>query len=427
MFQVIKRIARSLSRLPQPRRHGPAAVRSSARPSSDLARFQEATMTISAGARRLIDRKVHGLTRRGAVLAGTAALALPAGLTVAPATAPLPAADRALQRIAFGSCCKQTKSQPIWDAIGAQRPDLFLFLGDNVYLDIKLGGDVVADGTDPIEVRQAYALLAKRPQFAAFRRAVPILATWDDHDYGLDDAGAEFPAKAATREIFCDFFGVPADSARRTRPDGLYDAMSFGPVGRRVQVILLDLRWNRTPLEAVGDAEAALRDSMSMGPYVPTDDPAATILGAAQWAWLEARLREPADLRLIGTSLPFVMEGTGWEVWANYPAEKRRMVELIASTRANGVVFVSGDTHWAEHSRLSDGAPYPLWDVTSSGLTEEWDQIAVNPYRVGPFTWKRNFGLLTIEWDAGTVLSEIRNEAGRPALVQTIPFARLRV
>lgn len=378
-----------------------------------------------SGAQRIIRNKRLGLTRRDALasLAAGAALA-PLGLAAQP-SAPRLNADASLQRIAFGSCCKQTVEQPIWDAIAAQAPDLFLFLGDNVYLDEKLD-EIRADGTDPAWVQAAYNMLAARPQFAALRARKPILATWDDHDFGLDDAGKEFPAKEETRRIFCDFFAVPADSARRSRPDGLYDAQIFGPEGRRTQLILLDLRWNRTPLNAVDDAEAAIREGLSMGPYQPVTDPAATILGPAQWAWLEAQLRQPADLRVIATSLPFVMEGTGWEIWANFPAEKQRMVELIAATAANGVVFVSGDTHWAEFSRLDAGAPYPIWDITSSGLTEEWDQIADNPYRVGPFTWKRNFGLLGVDWDAGTMLAEIRNEAGTPVLSQTIPFASFR-
>ena len=51
--------------------------------------------------------------------------------------APHPALDRPLTRIAFGSCAKQSKEQPIWDAINAAEPDLFVFLGDNIYADTR--------------------------------------------------------------------------------------------------------------------------------------------------------------------------------------------------------------------------------------------------------------------------------------------------
>jgi alkaline phosphatase D len=75
---------------------------------------------------------------------------------------------------------------------------------------------------------------------------VPVLAVWDDHDYGANDAGAEYPMKAESQRMFLDFFGVAGDSPRRRRP-GIYDARVFGPPGRRVQVILLDLRYFRSP------------------------------------------------------------------------------------------------------------------------------------------------------------------------------------
>src|SRR5262245_27222992 len=78
------------------------------------------------------------------------------------------------RRIAFGSCASQEKPQPIWDAVVAARPDLFLFLGDNIYGD-----------TDNAEVLKAkYAQLAAVPGYQKLLQTCPVLATWDDHDYG---------------------------------------------------------------------------------------------------------------------------------------------------------------------------------------------------------------------------------------------------
>ncbi|MFX9912103.1 hypothetical protein ABTP43_20035, partial [Acinetobacter baumannii] len=81
----------------------------------------------------------------------------------------------------------------------------------------------------------------------ALRAQVPVVATWDDHDYGEDDAGGEYPMKEQSRRIFLDFWGEPVDSLRRER-DGVYTSYTFGPEGRRVQLILLDLRYNRAPI-----------------------------------------------------------------------------------------------------------------------------------------------------------------------------------
>ena len=124
---------------------------------------------------------------------------------------PAPAQDAApLTRIAFGSCAHQTKPQPIWDAVLDYRPELFVFLGDNVY------GDVTSAALT--ELREAYARAATVEGYAKVRATVPVLAMWDDHDYGKNDAGAEFPFKAATKQLFLDFWRVPGDDPRRTRP-----------------------------------------------------------------------------------------------------------------------------------------------------------------------------------------------------------------
>jgi alkaline phosphatase D len=100
------------------------------------------------------------------------------------------------------------------------RPELFLFLGDNIYAD-----------TEDMEVMRAkYAQLAAQPGFQKLRETCPILATWDDHDYGENDAGAEYPKKRESQQVFLDFFGVPRDSPRRAR-EGVYHSEVFGPRG----------------------------------------------------------------------------------------------------------------------------------------------------------------------------------------------------
>ena len=160
------------------------------------------------------------------------------GSPLAFARADGPAAETTLSRIAFGSCARQDQPQPIWDAVVAARPQLFILLGDNIYAD-----------TDDMNVLRAkYQILANQPGFKQLKQTCPLLATWDDHDYGANDSGAEYPKKAESQQVFLDFFGAPANDPRRTRP-GVYSAQTFGPPGRRVQIILLDLRYFRSPLK----------------------------------------------------------------------------------------------------------------------------------------------------------------------------------
>jgi len=102
-----------------------------------------------------------------------------------------------LQRISFGSCAKQDQPQPIWDAIVAGAPDLFILLGDNIY----------GDTNDMRVLREKYGMLERQPGFVKLRATCPVLATWDDHDYGRDDAGAEFEQRAESQRVFLDFGG----------------------------------------------------------------------------------------------------------------------------------------------------------------------------------------------------------------------------
>lgn len=314
-------------------------------------------------------------------------------LGLSPLALPVPrllAADAALTRIAFGSCLHQDKPQPIWDAVLASEPELFIFLGDNIY----------GDSDDPAVLAAKYAQLAAVPGFRRLRERAAVLAIWDDHDYGRNDAGAEYPMREASRELFMDFWQEPADSSRRTQPDGIYTASVFGPPGRRVQVLLPDLRWNRTPLRMVeGSSALATRDGADMGPYEPDTSASASMLGEAQWRWLEAELHKPAEVRILASSLQVLATFTGWEAWANFPAERERLLALLAATTDSVNLVISGDVHWCEYSLLAlPGAREALAELTCSGLTETWEKISPNDLRRGTAHAVQNFGLIDIDW-----------------------------
>lgn len=333
-------------------------------------------------------------------------------------------------RIAFGSCAKQSKPQPIWAAVRAARPELFLFLGDNLY----------ADAQDADTLRRRYAEFRQVEALQSFRRDVPHLAIWDDHDFGDDDVGGDYPLKALSQQLFCDEWGEPADSPRRTRP-GIYEAYRIERGGRTVQILMLDLRFNRTPLVAdpalkQGYAAMVMKAKLGGGPmkgwYVPNLDPAATLLGEAQWAWLAERLAEPADVRLIVSSVQLAAEGTGWEGWNNFPLERQRLVDLIREKRAEGVVVISGDMHYADLSRWDTPACYPLWDLTSSGLTEVWDIPTPNARRIagsgGDVYAAINFGLVDLDFSKPVpeLLLSIRDVKGETRLQQRLSLDQLR-
>jgi alkaline phosphatase D len=143
-----------------------------------------------------------------------------------------------ISKIAFGSCGSQDSPLPIFDVVVKHKPDLFIFLGDNLYGDTKNMKDLQED----------YATLSAKPTFQNLKRNVPIIAIWDDHDYGKNDAGRHYPFKAESKEIFLEFFEEPKDSDRR-KHEGIYTSYMYETNGKKLQVILLDVRTFRDDLK----------------------------------------------------------------------------------------------------------------------------------------------------------------------------------
>ena len=245
--------------------------------------------------------------------------------------------------------------------------------------------------------------LADKPEFQRFRASVPVMATWDNHDYGTHNGGADFELKRISKRIFLDFLGEPAESDRRQRA-GIYDAKSFGPEGQRVQIILLDTRTFRGPLELDARNTEEQAKIGKVGKYVPHDDTSIPLLGQSQWEWLEEQLRRPAEIRLLCSSTQIVPDKKGMDEWGCFPHQRQRLFDLIHATDAKGVILLTGNVHFAEISKV-ETETYPLLDFTSSGLTHinQAYAKAANEYRLaGPFA-ELNFGLVRIDWSATPV------------------------
>lgn len=340
-------------------------------------------------------------------LAGASALATLA----APARAVPHRSDIAITRIAFGSCCHEDKPQPIGDRVNAWNPELFVFLGDNVYGDTE----------EMAVLRGKYAKLAAKPGFRELSRRSQVIATWDDHDFGVNDGGSEYKMKAESAAVFLDFWGVPAGHPRRSHA-GVYGAYYFGPPGRWVQVILPDNRSFRSPLLGYS-VEPADR-----GQYVVNSDPAASMLGTAQWEWLEAELRQPADLRILASSTQVLPDAPGYEAWINFQADRQRLLDLIDFAQVENLMIISGDTHYAELSRLGERVPCPLYELTSSGLTEVWPVFGPNRHRIAQAPLEPNYGRITIDWagSGAAVLMEVETLSGKTAISQQVALSTLR-
>jgi alkaline phosphatase D len=320
--------------------------------------------------------------------------------------------EKELTRIVWGSCCHQDKPQPIWDPLNDFKPDLFIMLGDNIY----------ADTTDMTVMAHKYQMLGNQPGFKRVRAHCPVVAIWDDHDYGVNDGGAEYPMRNQSKQIMLDFFEEPADSPRRARA-GNYVSYLFGPAGRRVQVILPDSRYFRSPIKS----SAEPRGKDVRGEYTATYDPSQTMLGEEQWQWLAQQLQQPADLRIFGMGTQFLAEFNGYEAWANFPLERERLLTMLREYKVEHAFFISGDTHWAELSRVHLNYLYPLYDMTSSGLTEVWNNVGPNLHRLGRSYLGQNFGSIEIDWQSSqpAITLQIHDVTGKVQLERKIPLKEL--
>jgi hypothetical protein len=62
-----------------------------------------------------------------------------------------------------------------------------------------------------------------------------------DHDYGVNDGDWTHKDRDVSQQILLQFLDEPADSPR-WKQAGVYATYTWGPVGQRVRVILLDIR-----------------------------------------------------------------------------------------------------------------------------------------------------------------------------------------
>ncbi|MDG1113142.1 MAG: alkaline phosphatase D family protein [Pseudomonadales bacterium] len=334
-------------------------------------------------------------------------------LNAAQAVQLLPTPTNRLQTIAIGSCLDAAKSLAILDVITEARPDVFIFGGDNVYAADESDDPALAS------LQAAYQALAHAPKFQKLARNIPILATWDDHDYGLNDAGADFAYQAQSERLFESFWQIASEDPSASRP-GIYRAVMIGEGAQRVQIVLLDTRFFRTALKTPWIPPL-------VGRYIPTDDPKQSMLGAAQWQWLTETLAEPAALRILVSSVQVLADGHQWEAWRMLPREQQRLLELLATTTGETII-VSGDRHLAALYQAQAGEAQSVLELTTSSLNLPLSQIATviteetGSTLLDSAFYEANFGWIEIDWAARIAQIEIRNEQNEPVRQRAVSF-----
>jgi len=276
-----------------------------------------------------------------------------------------------LERIAFGSCNKHDKAQPMWQYVSRQSPDLWVWLGDNIY----------GDTDNMVLMKQKYDLQLKHSDYQSFIKDVPVIGIWDDHDYGSNNAGKEFPLKAESQNLHFNFLNVPRNAVQRKTP-GIYSSYSFGSGDKKVKFFMLDTR--------------SFRDNPKTG---------GTMLGSKQWEWLEGEMKKSdAAVNIICSSIQAIPAQHSFEKWENFPLEREMLISMIEKYELQNPIIISGDRHIGEVSRLQVAdSDCVIYEVTSSGMTHSYfahPGNEDNDHRLGKIVSKKNFGLIEIDWSS---------------------------
>ncbi len=225
----------------------------------------------------------------------------------------------------------------IFEDIYKKKPQFFLWLGDNVYLR-------EADWHSVSGINYRYTHTRSNPEMQAMLGSMHHYAIWDDHDYGPNDSDRSYHLKKETLKTFKNFFG---------NPNYIFDEGTSGFFQwADCDFFLLDNRYWRTPNNR-------------------SDIDEHDVLGQEQIEWmLDALANSHAPFKFIIMGGQFINPMKRFEKHENVaPKERYEIINAIEKLQIEGVVFITGDVHHTELSKLDRDGSYPLYDLTVSPLT----------------------------------------------------------
>ena len=271
-------------------------------------------------------------------------------------------------KIGLGSCLDQDYPQPIWQSIDKEDLNYFIFLGDNVYGDTRYGS--------LRKMKSAYD--RQKKVLPDFLNDISIFSIWDDHDYGINDGGADYRFKRQAQELYLDFWEITKDDDRSNR-EGIYFSKNEILLDKKFKFIFLDTRFFRSKLKG------------KKSNYVENIDPDATILGDTQWTWLENELKSDFDFLFIFSSIQIIANDHRFEKWSNFPNERDKLFKFLEQFNDKTILF-SGDRHRAGIYRKNG-----IIEVTSSSMNKPGSSFnETDSYLIGKTYPQENYGVVEI-------------------------------
>jgi alkaline phosphatase D len=227
----------------------------------------------------------------------------------------------------------------IMNSIYEKQPDFMIWLGDNFYLR-----EVDWDSWSGIIKRITHS--RSLPELQPVLGSMHHYAIWDDHDFGPNDSDRGYNFKEKTLEANKLFWANPTFGFNGTSSMTTY--FQWGDI----DFFLLDGRTFRTP----NNRKSGSRE----------------LLGNAQIQWLIDNLvnsRAPFKIIAIGGQVLNPVDKSYLETYNKFIEEKEKLFSLLSQEKIEGVIFLTGDRHHAEISKLDRANEYPLYDFTISSFT----------------------------------------------------------
>ncbi|EKE83721.1 alkaline phosphatase D family protein [Idiomarina xiamenensis] len=319
-------------------------------------------------------------------------------------------------RIEFSCCLAHDRSQPVWQAISRSDPDVFLLLGNALNID--------ADDID--DMRSAYDVLDRYRGLRQTRLNSLLMSIWGAQDYAIADAdGRTNGERFAVRNLFLDYWREPLASGRHYQQQGIYKSVVVGQAPQRVQIILLDSRWNRQSLTTRSWWQRLQAWFNDQGRWQQNNSD--ELLGESQWQWLNEQLQVPAEVRIVGSSEAFLSDFDGHDNWSAYPAAQQRLFRTLRDSRANGVVLVAGSKRYGDLSVHQGAVDYPLWQISSGSINRGGGAVSANRYRQGKAYPEAHYGRIEIQWanQQPQLLLSVRDIDGRVLQQQQLALQTL--
>ncbi len=267
----------------------------------------------------------------------------------------------------------------IFETMAKEKSSFMLWLGDNWY-------------TREVDYYSDWGLWYRAhkdrssPVLQKLLRAMPHLATWDDHDYGPNDIGGHYILKETSKKVFDSYWANPSSGENG---EGIYTMYTHGDV----DVFICDDRWWRS----ADDVE----DSINGQP-----NPAKRMLGEKQLQWLKQSLMySNAVFKFVVIGSQVLNPVSPYDKLKDFPAEYEELMNFLTESKINGVMFITGDRHHTEIIRQERPGTYPLYDLTVSPLTSGTHVFGGpekdNPFRVLGIDQKQNYGKFSFSGPRG--------------------------